>query len=475
MFDTGVRQFRLAMGVVWGRRFDPANIVRLVDDALATIAEFGEPGDDAQSLIDGPLTDPEARKSFADNGVRRTARRLADQSAFYARRFAAAEVDPARLDAAGLAAIPLTAKADLIRQPEDFLCADAPRLLATRTTGTTGNPAEVWLSKYEMSIWPALGALAAVLRDDFRPSDVQQVNVSSRATVSVQLNVAVTRLVGSGCRVLGIVPPEEALDGLVHGGSTLLATVPSYLGELVTAARARGLTPGEVSLRRIDVGGEVLSPALAQAARETFGAPVNDLFTMTEVIPVSGRTCSRRHLHTDINQGYVEHLDLETGERAEPGSLATVVITPFFPYRDCMPVVRYDTRDVVRLLPDEPLDCEIAGLPATGQILGKASQLLRQGGTVVTPRDLVEAVEALPTAPWPARFGARMDGTRLVLTLPVSAVDGLGEAAAADHFASHGLDVELNLVPDEEAVGLRPLRSDLHETTFVSRPAGSLA
>ena len=42
-----------------------------------------------------------------------------------------------------------------------------------------------------------------------------------------------------------------------------------------------------------------------------------------------------------------------------------------------MPVFRYDTRDVVRRLPDERLDCSLAGVPATSRILGKAGQLLR--------------------------------------------------------------------------------------------------
>ena len=131
----------------------------------------------------------------------------------------------------------------------------------------------------------------------------------------------------------------------------------------------------------------MLSPSLAAAARETFGVPVvNDIFGMTEVLPVTGRTCSRRHLHHDLNTGHVEFLDLDTGEPAAPGALATVVITPFFPYRDCMPVFRYDTRDVVRMLPDEPLDCEVAGLPGVGQIVGKADQLLRRGADTVTPR-----------------------------------------------------------------------------------------
>jgi phenylacetate-coenzyme A ligase PaaK-like adenylate-forming protein len=254
---------------------------------------------------------------------------------------------------------------------------------------------------------------------------------------------------------------------------TLLSSVPSYLGEMVVAARKRGMEPGDFTLRRIDIGGEVLSPSLAAAAAETFGVPgVNDLFGMTEVIPVTGRTCGQGHLHHDINTGYVEYLDLDTGEPAAPGALATVVITPFFPYRECMPVFRYDTRDIVRRLPDEPLTCEVAGLPGVSKVLGKADQLLRTGSEIVTPRQLVEAVEALPTQQWPARYRARLDESgKIVLTLPERAIAGLGHVGAVRHFADRGLDVDLGLVPDDEARSLRPLRCDLRETTFVAGPA----
>jgi phenylacetate-CoA ligase len=473
VLESGVRQFRMAMGMVWGRRLSTRNLGRLVDDALATLREFGEPGADAGQVLDGPLNDPVARRDFATRGVRRTATRLAAQSPFYARRFTAAGVRPDRLDLAGLAAIPVTGKQDLVERPDDFQCADVARFLATRTTGTTGRPAEIWLSRYEMELWPALGALAGVLRGELLPDDILQVNVSSRATGSVHLNVAGCRLVGAACRVLGIVPPDEALDSLVGGGATQLATVPSYLAELEVAARRRGMGPGDFHLRTIDVGGEVLSPSLAQAARETFGVGnVRDLYAMTEVAPVFGRVCTRSHLHFDINMGLVEYLDLETGQPARPGALATVVITPFFPYRDCMPVFRYDTRDVVRCLPDDALTCELAGLPGSGPIEGKVDQLVRPESTeVVTPRQLIEAVEALPARPWPARFRATVHNGRTRLALPVSAIAGIDKAQAAHHFADHGLDLDLTLVSDDEATALRPLRSDLHETTFSARPA----
>ncbi|HEX4832655.1 MAG TPA: AMP-binding protein [Trebonia sp.] len=473
MFETGVRQFRLALGLVAGRRIDPGNVARLVDDVLATLAEFGEPGADAAELIDGPTTSPEAQLETANRGLRRTARRLAAQSPFYARRFAAAGTDLARFGLAGLRQVPVTVKADLTERPGDFRCADVPPYLATRTTGTTGRPTEVWLSRYEMELWPALGALASVLRDELRPGDVMQVNLSSRSTAALHLAAASCRLVGAGCRPLGIVPPEAALDALADGGTTILLSCPSYLAELVNEARRRGLGAGDFRLRRIVVGGEVLSPSLARAAARAFGVTaVEDPYSMTEIAPVSGRTCRQGHQHYDLNLGYTELIDLDTGELAAPGALGTLVVTPYFPYRDCTPVFRYDTRDVARCLPDGPLSCELAGVPATSQIVGKANQLLRlHDGEVITPRQLIEAIEALPGEPWPARYRATADGDRIRLALPASAIAGYGHAEAERHFAAAGLGADLDIVPDDQGAALRHTRSDLHETMFASQHA----
>jgi phenylacetate-CoA ligase len=475
MFETGIRQFRMAMAMVWGRKVDPTNISRLIGDALATLHEFGTPGVDVQALTDGPFADPAARTEFQNRGLRRTARRLAELSPYYQGLFTATGIAPDTLTLDTMTGVPVTVKADLIARQRDFRCAGVEPVLTTRTTGTTGRPAEVWLSRYETELWPALAGLSGLLRDEIRPTDCLQVNISSRATAAVQQDVTLCRLVGAGCRVLGVVPTDEALDSLLDGVPTLLSTYPSYLAQLVVAARERGLEPKDFALRRIDVGGEVLSSALATAARATFGVPlVNDSFGMTEVLPVSGRSCDQGHLHHDVNMGLAEVLDIDSGEPAVPGALGTVVITPYYPYRECMPVFRYDTRDMVRVLPDQPLDCDLAGVPATTAILGKADHLLRAGSGDVTTRDLVEAFEALPTRPWPGRFTVAVRDGRLALTVPTAALDGFTETAAIEHFADRGLDVTLTVVPDELAIGLRPLRCDLRETTFAA-PAPALA
>jgi phenylacetate-coenzyme A ligase PaaK-like adenylate-forming protein len=299
----------------------------------------------------------------------------------------------------------------------------------------------------------------------------------------MHLAAAGCRLTGAGCRPLGIVPPEVALDSLTEGGATILLTAPSYLAELVTAARRAGLGAGDFRLRRLVVGGEVLSASLARAAARTFGVPaIEDPYSMTETVPVSARACSQAHQHHDLNVGLTELVDLDTGEPAAPGALGTLVITPYFPYRDCMPVFRYDTRDLARRLPDDSLRCELAGIPATSKILGKAEQLLRlPGGEIVTPRQLVEAIESLPAEPWPARYrvsvaeGADREGTardgRIRLTLPASAIAGYDAAEARRHFAAAGLDIDLDIVGDDQAASLRHTRSDLHETTFASQHA----
>jgi phenylacetate-coenzyme A ligase PaaK-like adenylate-forming protein len=463
MFETGVRQLRMALAMVRGRRIDPRNVERLVADALATLDVFGRPGDDVQMLLDGPFADPQARRAFQEQALRRTARRLARRSPHYRALFASTGMDPATLAPEQMPEIPATTKRDLMADPAGFLVEGVTPHIVTRTTGTTGNPVEIWLSRYEMELWPALAALSGLLRDEIRPDDCMQVNISSRATSAMHQNVSVCRLVGAGVRPMGIVPVEESLDSLLSGGErapTLLATYPSYLAQLVKAARARGVGPEDLRLRRIDCGGEVLSESLERAARETLGAPVNDAFMMTEVLPVSARACEQGHLHHDLNTGFVEVIDLETGAPAEPGELGTVVITPYYPYRDCMPVFRHDTRDVVRRLGEGELTCSLAGVPATSKILGKAGDLLDVGGRTVTPRELVEACEALPGQPWPARYAARTLDSRLEVVL---SPDTAGPVAPELRLPGVAVACSVSAEP-----GLRRVRADLLETTFTA-------
>jgi phenylacetate-CoA ligase len=474
MFETGVRQLRMAMSMVLGKPINPRNIERLVDDALKTLQEFGAPGDDVQQLLDGPFADPDARSEFQNQAIRRTVRRLARVSPYYQKLFASHAIEPAEVNIETMHKVPVTTKQALQEQQHEFITTESHPYLTTRTTGTTGKPTEIWLSKYEIELWSAMAALSGLLRNEISPRDCMQINISSRATAAVQQNIAVCRLAGARARVLGVILPEESLDSLLSGDDaapTLLSTYPSYLALLVQAARRRGMSARDFRLRRIDCGGEVLSSSLARAALETFGARINDTFGMTEVLPVSGRVCSQGHLHPDLNMGFVEVIDLETGKPAAPGALGTIVVTPYYPYRECMPVFRYDTRDVVRRLPDEPLTCDLAGTPGTSRILGKVEHMLRVDERVITLRDLVEMIEGLPSQAWPARFSARVINNEIELILPAQALNGLSGEEVERRFHVSGIEVHVvsDSLSDQDMLRLRPLRADLLETTFAAR------
>ena len=149
-----------------------------------------------------------------------------------------------------------------------------------------------------------------------------------------------------------------------------------------------------------------------------------------------------------------------------------MVVTPFFPYRDCSPVFRYDTRDVVRRLPDEPLTCNLAGVPALSAILGKAGQLLPTSTGLVTPRDIVEVLEALPAEPWPAQYRATTERGVLRLTIPSATVAGTTTDDIVRRFTARGIDCVIDLTDSDEP--LRHVRADLAEATFTTdrTPAG---
>ncbi len=476
MFETAIRQLRMAMAMIWGRPINPRNLELLVDDVLKTLEEFGEPGDDVQQLLEGPFADPKDRKEFQNRSLQLTARRLMRVSPYYQKLFATHQVDPDNLTVDDLPKLPTTRKRDLQADPHAFLTKDGQPALTTRTTGTTGTPTEIWISRYEIQLWSALSALSGLLRGEIGPSESFQVNISSRATAAIQMNLDVARLAHARTRILGIIDPEESLTSLAttsDDAPTQMSTYPSYLARLINTARRMGMTRRDFHLKRVISGGEILSPALTQAAIETFGVrEVSDTFGMTEVLPVSGRVCSHGHLHLDLNTGHIEVISLDTDQPATPGELGTLVITPYYPYRECMPVFRYDTRDVVRVLPDEPLHCEFAASPGTSAILGKADHLLRLPDRIVTPREILEVYEALPSQPWPARFSAQVVEQHIELTIPEAALTGITRSQVERRFTEAGLDVRIadgSVVSNEEMAHMRPIRADLLETTFAGR------
>ncbi len=259
-----------------------------------------------------------------------------------------------------------------------------------------------------------------------------------------------------------------------------MTTYPSYLGELVEEGRRLGYSPSDFGLRRISVGGEIVTEGLKARARKLFGDHIEfeSGYAMTESWPLNGTLCEQDHLHFEPSQGLVEIYNHETQAPAQPGEYGTIVSTPFRPFRETTLVLRYDTQDVVRVL-GSPLTCNLKNLPAVSNVQGKLKLSMKHDGGWTFPRDIMEALEGEELedeVPLPARFSFQAVSGGVAIEAVIR--------KGADPKAACG---KVKRALEERGVPLRelhlhtgksrlrnpfPLRGDLRETSFSTPVAG---
>jgi len=439
--------------------------------------EFGQIAPDGEQALAGPTLDEATRREMQLRRFRTQAKRAGAGTAHYAGLFAELGLDPGKLEWDDIARLPLTSKAMLRDRPDDFVHRDARPVLRSTTSGTTGRPTQVGFSARELDTMTRFSALGSLLGGEIRPDDVVLNAMSSRASLGNLSLAGACRQIGALLQPVGLVDPRQTLDLLLQpvrtGGraprASVLCTYPSYLGELVERGLAAGHGPADFGLRRIAVGGEVVTDGLVRRARRLFGEAVKieTGYAMTETYPSAGMPCEEGHLHFEPSHGLVEVIDPETGAACEPGAAGTLVVTPFPPYRETTLLLRYDTEDGVRAV-GEPLTCRHRHLPATGQVLGKLRLAVRHELGWTWPAEVLGALEEIDEVPLPARCGywAEPGGIGLDVVVREETFEVRRRIEAG--LERHGLPVvTLRLVTD--AADLRqplPLRCDLRELGF---------
>jgi phenylacetate-coenzyme A ligase PaaK-like adenylate-forming protein len=473
MLATAARQLRYVTTVLSGGRFDVKALRSMVTDLRQTLDELGEPGEGADEMLPGGggVDDPEIRRSMADRRLRQAIRQAARHTPYYRQWFDEHGVDPSRIGLDQLHQVASTPKTALRGAGPAFVSERSEPVLMAQTTGTTGTPTVVWFSRYELELSAALSAISYLMVGGVRSHHVSMSCVSSRATVGMISVQQALSLVGAGFVAQGLVDPGIALDRLatplhLPGKSphiTDLYTVPSYLGALVQRAERDGWQARDFGLRQILTGAEILTDALRERVDEVFGVPVSDVYGMTELVPTTGLVCAEQHLHLASEQAHFEVLALDADTPVTAGEIGELVATPYAPYRDTTLLVRYRTGDLVRRLPDEPYGCELAQLPATSPIVGRAKTF----GGGPTARDILEVLQGVREIPLPTRYALSGDPLKPLLHVvapPGAALLGRIEERAADR----SLQVA-GIVLAEDAGDLPEpcrVRADLYEHSF---------
>jgi phenylacetate-coenzyme A ligase PaaK-like adenylate-forming protein len=476
MFDTAIAQLRLGLSLGFGVPFHVRSFERVVAAMRDTIEEYGSLGADAAGLLAGPPLDAETRQVMQLKRFRKQARAAAAHTRFYADLFVHSGIDPAHLRFDDIARLPVTPKDALRRDPDAFVSKTSRPALRAMTTGTTGWPTSVYFSNDEIRLIVAVTASHVLLRRFVDPDDIVQVCLSSRAIIALASVMGSCAKIGAPVYLAGLVDPAYVLGLLSERRSlpgkrpqaSIMDIYPSHLGEVIEYGLRNGYRPKDFGLRRIIIGGEIVTEGLKARAQKLFG-PVSFLenYTATEIVPMGGTQCSAGHLHFEVSGGLMEMMALEGHNTAVSGEVGSIVATPFPPYRQTTILLRYDTEDVARPLTG-PLECELRDFPATSCLLGKRRLSVRHDQGWTFPRQIMEALEALDEVPLPARFGfSPVPGGVAVEVVARSTDPGtrrvIGDALEAQsvplrelHIAEHRSELRHPM----------PMRCDLHEQTF---------
>ena len=339
----------------------------------------------------------EAIAEFRDAALRRLLRHAATRVPRYQRLFANAGILPEEIrGVAELNRLPISSRRDVMSSPREELLArgiDPAKLVVHRTSGSTGQPAEVLRSPMEERLLQlfrlrATFMLGARVRDrSVRVTEPFRITASDR----LRWSLGFMTKVGIDCRQ----SPEAMLREIERVRPDLVTGLPSVLALL--ASRILGGRPLRASPRMVITGGEPLIPPVRGLVGKGFAAPVADIYGAHECNLLAWECCRTGLLHVCDDAVVIEILD---GERPVAlGEHGEVVITAL--HSHAMPFIRYRLGDSAMRGPS-PCPC---GLPFStiSAVEGRMIDILHlPGGRTVQALDVAPEIRAL--IPWVESF-----------------------------------------------------------------------
>ncbi|GAA3342011.1 phenylacetate--CoA ligase [Amorphoplanes nipponensis] len=286
--------------------------------------------------------------------MRWTLRHAYENVAHYRRAFDAAGVHPDDCrELADLARFPTTSKADL-RDHYPFGMFAVPDAQVRRihaSSGTTGRPTVVGYTERDLDTWA--GVMARSIRAaGGRPGDRLHVAYGyGLFTGGLGAHYGAERL---GCTVIpvsgGMTPRQVQL--ITDFRPRIIMVTPSYMLTILDEFTRQGLDPQLSSLEIGIFGAEPWTEQMRLEMEERSGIHAVDVYGLSEVIgPGVAQECveTKDGLHIWEDHFYPEVIDPDSGAVRPDGELGELVFTSLT--KQAMPVIRYRTRDLTRLLP----------------------------------------------------------------------------------------------------------------------------
>ncbi|MEF7613858.1 phenylacetate--CoA ligase PaaK [Aquincola sp. MAHUQ-54] len=315
-----------------------------------------------------------------------------DNVPHYRQAFDAKGVHPSDCQSlADLAKFPFTTKADL-RDNYPFGLFAVPRSEVVRvhaSSGTTGKPTVVGYTKKDIDTWADLVA-RSIRAAGGRKGDMVHIAYGyGLFTGGLGAHYGAERL---GCTVVPMSggQTEKQVQLINDFKPDIIMVTPSYMQVIVEEMKRQGLDPAASSLKVGIFGAEPWTEAMRKEIEASAGISAVDIYGLSEVMgPGVASECIETQDGPVIweDHFYPEIIDPQTGEVLPDGSEGELVFTTLS--KEALPVIRYRTRDLTRLLPPTA-----RSMRRMGKIVGRSDDMLIIRGVNLFPTQVEEVVLA---------------------------------------------------------------------------------
>ncbi len=322
--------------------------------------------------------------------LRSTLQHAYANNASYQRKFAAAGVHPDDLRSlADLARFPFTTKADL-RESYPFGFFSVPREQVARihaSSGTTGKPTVVGYTRNDLVTWGNL--VARSIRA-----------AGGRAGMKVHIAYGYGLFTGglgahygaeaAGCTVIPMSggQTEKQVQLIRDFAPDIIMVTPSYMLAILDEFNRQGIDPRSTSLRIGIFGAEPWGEGMRAEIEAAFNIDACDIYGLSEVMgPGVAQEFSRSKEGPTIWEDHfiAEIVNPVNGEVVADGEQGELVFTSLT--KEAMPVIRYRTRDLTRLLPGS-----VTAMRRMAKISGRTDDMLIVRGVNVFPSQIEELI-----------------------------------------------------------------------------------
>jgi phenylacetate-CoA ligase len=322
--------------------------------------------------------------------MRQTLQRAYDHVAHYKAAFDAKGVHPSDLKTlADIAKFPFTTKQDL-RNHYPFGLFAVPREQVVRvhaSSGTTGKPTVVGYTQRDIDTWADLVARSIRAAGGRRGDIVHVIYGYGLFTGGLGAHYGAERL---GCTVVPMSggQTEKQVQLIQDFKPSILMVTPSYMQVIIEEMRRQGIDPRGTSLEVGIFGAEPWTQAMRQDIEQSAAMKAVDIYGLSEVMgPGVASECVETQDGPVVweDHFYPEIIHPETGEPVADGEEGELVFTTLT--KEALPVIRYRTRDLTRLLPPTA-----RSFRRMGKIVGRSDDMLIIRGVNLFPTQIEELI-----------------------------------------------------------------------------------